>query len=60
MWAFQLSYFLKVGESKAKVFDKMIKQNIKGSVLTMRSNYKNPVYDVGIGKVKTGQFFSLL
>lgn len=58
MWFYQLSYFLKLEESKAKVFDKMVKQNIKDSVLTTRSTYKNPMHEVGIGKEKTGQFFS--
>lgn len=35
--------------------EKMVKQNIKDSVFTMRENYKNPMYEIGIiGKEKTG------
>jgi len=48
----QLSHLLKAGESKAKVFDKMLKQNIKDSVFTIRSTYKNSMYEVGINREK--------
>lgn len=40
-------------------FDKMVKQNIKVSVFTMRPTYKNPKYEAGINRERENRLVCL-